>query len=342
VTVHKMTHASASDIVWVEAAARLHFGVLDLRGGLGRWFGGIGAASPGPTLLVSAVRAGQLEVAGEDAERAREYARRVLSAFGVAGGARVTVARAIPPHVGLGSGTQLALAVARALSELHGFTADTGELARALGRARRSAIGTHAFDGGGLVVEGGHRPERGDVAPLLARIGFPPTWWCVVGVPDTAPGISGAAERAAFARLPPPPLRAVERVAHLVLMGLLPALADSDLEAFGEALGEIQSVTGEWFAPVQGGTYSPGAAAELVARMKARGARGVGQSSWGPAVYGLVEGPEAGERLRRDVRAAIGSRGRVYAGPFPSNGARVWRGRDAARSGSGIVESREA
>ena len=44
------------DAVFVEAAARLHFGVLDLRGSLGRWFGGIGASAPGPSLLLSASR----------------------------------------------------------------------------------------------------------------------------------------------------------------------------------------------------------------------------------------------------------------------------------------------
>ena len=53
--------------VFVETAARLHFGVLDLGGTLGRLFGGIGAAAPAPTLLVSARPAATLEVTGEDA-----------------------------------------------------------------------------------------------------------------------------------------------------------------------------------------------------------------------------------------------------------------------------------
>ena len=94
----------------------------------------------------------------------------------------------------------------------------------------RSAIGTWTFAGGGLVLEGGRRAGAATAAaPLLARLPFPPTWRCVVAVPDAAPGISGAAEAAAFAALPPPPERDVERVAHLVLMALLPALADADL-----------------------------------------------------------------------------------------------------------------
>jgi len=185
-----MTHLSNEETVFVEAPARLHFGVLDLRGALGRWFGGIGAAAPTPTLLVSARRAEKLEVSGEDADRAFRFARRVLAHHGLEGGVRLSVERALPAHVGLGSGTQLALAVARALAELYGVGTDTAGLVRAVGRAHRSAIGTYAFTGGGLVVEGGRRPGSDEIAPLLARLPFPPEWRCVVGVPRTGGGIS--------------------------------------------------------------------------------------------------------------------------------------------------------
>ncbi len=312
------------EAVFVEAPARLHFGVLDLRGTRGRWFGGIGAAAPAPTLLVSATHATTLTVDGDDAARALESASRVLTHFGVTKGARVQVHRALPSHAGLGSGTQLALAVARALTELHGLEATTSCLARVVGRARRSAIGTWAFEGGGLVVEGGRR-EGGDApAPLLARLPFPASWRCVVAVPDAAPGVSGPAEAKAFADLPSPPEGDVERVAYLVLMALMPALVEGDLETFGSALTEVQERTGRWFAPAQGGTFAPGAGA-LIRRMKDWGASGVGQSSWGPAVYGLVDGEDAGMRLADRVREAVGPRGAVYEGPFRSDGARVWR-----------------
>ena len=149
-------------------------------------------------------------------------------------------------------------------------------LARAVGRARRSAIGTWTFAGGGLVLEGGRRPESDCVAPLLARLPFPPAWRCVVAVPDSAPGMSGTAEAEAFANLPSPPERDVERVAHLVLMALLPALADADLATFGRALTAIQVITGRWFAPAQGGTFAPGPSGELVRRMAEWGAAGRG------------------------------------------------------------------
>jgi len=309
--------------VCVEAFARLHFGVLDLRGSRGRWFGGIGAAASAPSLLVSASRAETVTVDGEDARRAELFARQFLTHHHITGGARVQVHRSLPPHAGLGSGTQLALAIARALAEIYGLDTDPRALARAVDRARRSAIGTWTFAGGGLVVEGGRRPDADDCGPLIARIPFPDTWRCVVVVPDGPPGVSGVEEAEAFARLPKPPEGEVAAVAHLVLMTLLPALADADLATFGDALTEIQEITGRWFAPAQGGTFAPGATRDLVRSLVGWGAVGVGQSSWGPAVYGIVDGADTAAALAARATEAVGPAGRVYQGPFRNAGAVV-------------------
>jgi beta-ribofuranosylaminobenzene 5'-phosphate synthase len=331
------------DEVFVETRARLHFGVLDLRGDRGRWFGGVGAAAPAPTTLVSACAADTLVVEGEDAGRAAEFARRFLAHHGIRIGARVRVHCALPPHAGLGSGTQLALAVARALAELHGIQADVAQLATAVGRGRRSAIGIWTFADGGLVVEGGRRPadrddspaklharaegpRRASAGPLLARLAFPDSWRCVVAVPAAASGLSGADESAAFDTLPAPADRDVERVAHLVLMALLPAVADADIGAFGAALTEIQEATGRWFAPAQGGTFARGPSDAIVRRMREWGVPGVGQSSWGPAVYGVVGGEAAAKEIADRLRREYGSTCAVYDGPFPRAGARIWTG----------------
>jgi len=323
-----MTRVGSGGTVFVEAAARLHFGVLDLRGSLGRWFGGIGAAAPAPTLLVSASPADTLQVVGDEDDRTAGFARRFLSHHGLDGGARLCVHRQLPRHAGLGSGTQLALAVARALAELYGTATEAPALASAVGRAQRSAVGTWTFEGGGLVVEGGRVRDSKHVAPLLARLPFPPTWRTVIAVPRSAPSLSGDAEAAAFAELPSPSEHDVQRVAHLVLMALLPAVAEADLATFGSALTAIQAITGSWFEHVQGGTFAPGPSEELICRMAEWGVPGRGQSSWGPAVYGIVDGEDASLRLADRVRAALGAGGTVYEGPFRTIGARVWRADD--------------
>jgi beta-ribofuranosylaminobenzene 5'-phosphate synthase len=317
---------SAPASVCVETPARLHFGVLDLGGRLGRCFGGLGAAIPSPSLLIQAHQANRVSAEGPDAGRAIEFATRFLDSRGLAGGVHVHIHRAIPSHSGLGSGTQLGLAVARAVAELHCLALDPVELALATGRGKRSAIGTWAFARGGFIVEGGRRPESSSVAPLLARFAVPEAWRYVLVVPSEGRGLSGEAETSAFEELPPPPEGEVERVSHLVLMQLLPALVEGDLPSFGDALSRVQRITGGWFAAQQGGVFAPGPTELLITRMASWGAHGVGQSSWGPAAYGLVEDSDAGAALARRVRGVVGSNGTVFEGAFAQEGARVWRG----------------
>lgn len=311
--------------VLVRAPARLHFGVLDLRGDLGRRFGGLGAAIPEPSLELLVEPAPELQADGPEAARVLGYARTFLAHHELPGGAAFTLRRTIPPHVGLGSGTQLALAVARGLAELHQLPPQGAvQLAMAVGRGARSAIGTFVFDAGGFVLEGGRR-DGGGLAPLVLRRPMPADWRCVVVVPRAEAGLSGEAEARAFRSLPAPPSAEVERVAHLVLMGMLPALAEGRLAEFGAALSEVQRVTGAWFAPAQGGAFARGPTGALVEALRGAGAPGVGQSSWGPTVYALAHDDAEAAELALVARRVGGSDAFVWRGAFINHGAHVER-----------------
>lgn len=316
--------------LFVEAPARLHFGMLDLRGELGRRYGGIGAAVPTPSLLLEIGAHDSLRVEGPPAEseRVREFVRRfaVYHKLEALPRVRICLHRTIPAHVGLGSGTQLALAVARGLAELLGLDTAPAQLARAVDRGRRSAVGTWTFALGGFVLEGGREGEGREesVAPLLAHFAMPPAWRCVIAVPEAAPGLVGEHEAAAFAELPAPCKEEVERVAHLVLLQLLPALAEAEITGFGAALTEIQRITGGWFAGAQGGVFARGPSGALVRALRSAGAAGVGQSSWGPAVYGLAQDQAAAADLARAAQAVLGATGAVYNVGFATQGAQVF------------------
>ncbi|HJU67884.1 MAG TPA: beta-ribofuranosylaminobenzene 5'-phosphate synthase family protein [Gemmatimonadaceae bacterium] len=321
-----MTARQSASPVFVEAPARLHFGMLDLRGELGRRFGGIGAGVSDPSLLLEVLPDETLSASGPDAQRATDFARRFLEYHAVSSGARITVHRAIPAHAGLGSGTQLALAVARALAELYALPSDAAALAAAVGRGKRSAVGTWVFAHGGFILEGGHAPDDHTVSPLLARLPVPSRWRAVLAIPPGKPGVSGETEASAFAALPPPAKSDVERVAHLVLMALLPALVAADLDDFGAALTEIQCINGGWFAPAQGGPFAPGETTALVRAFSEWGATGVGQSSWGPAAYAIAGDEDSAQELAVRARSLVGDATRVIVASFDDRGARVWRG----------------
>jgi beta-ribofuranosylaminobenzene 5'-phosphate synthase len=307
--------------VRVEAPARLHLGMLDIAGGGSRRFGGLGVAVGRPATVIEASASAELSANGPDKARAFAVAHGCRHALGLTGGARIRVVEAIPRHVGLGSGTKLALAVAAAMAALDGRSLEPAALARAAGRGARSAVGLWTFLLGGLVVEGGVRPGIEQPGPLLARHAMPEHWRCVLVVPDAEPGLSGPAEEEAFGRLHPDDgNRAL--VAQLVLTALLPGLADCDVTEFGAALTRIQRLVGDAFAPVQGGPFHP-RAAPLVDALLRHGAAGGGQSSWGPAVYGIVGSEEAGRELARRMEAEVGDGGCVELVRFDNRGARV-------------------
>ena len=113
-------------------------------------------------------------------------------------------------------------------------------------------------------------------------------------------------------------------------MQLLPSLVEGDLLEFGSALTAIQRLTGAWFAPSQGGIFAPGLGPELIQRMADWGALGVGQSSWGPAVYGLLEGTERSRAVAERVTQFLAGRGLVFEGGFARHGARLAWGRPPA------------
>jgi beta-ribofuranosylaminobenzene 5'-phosphate synthase len=290
--------------VHVKTPARLHLGLIDLNGNLGRMFGGFGVGINQPNVVLEAEQSEKLSVTGEETELVKPLVKRFFSAYPTKANVSVSinVKQTIPTHVGLGSGTQLSLAVATALAKLYNVKASTHELAFAMGRARRTGVGTAIFEKGGFVVDGGKIvnnsacfPEK--FPPLIFRQPFPEDWRFVVAVPNVNKGLSNAEETSAFSQLPQMQAEDVGKICRLTMMKLLPALAEHDIENFGDALTSIQIVIGEYFAQVQGGRYSNSAATDGIEFMQKIGAYGVGQSSWGPALYGVVKKEEAKQTL---------------------------------------------
>ncbi len=298
----------------VRAQARLHFGFLDLSGEKGRRFGGMGVALSRPRLVLRMDKAKSLAVEGDQAERIEILAARFFDAVDLKPEARIKVMEAIPEHVGLGSGTQLALAVASGLSRLHRLDLSPEELCALTNRARRSGVGYHLFHRGGFVIEGGHAVEDqklGEAPPLLLRHEWPEDWRIIVAVPKPSETMSGEAEEAAFSRLSQPSEQLADQIAGIVLIRLMPALVERDLDTFGAALTEAQELVGTCFAAVQNGLFHPDAA-PLIGRLKEAGARGVGQSSWGPAVYAFAASDEE-ERHLLDAAREASPDGSVFA-----------------------------
>jgi beta-ribofuranosylaminobenzene 5'-phosphate synthase len=288
--------------VAVTMSARLHLGFLDLNGGLGRRFGSIGLAVSAPRGRLTLRRAHATRVDGLESERASRYLLALRQRLGLAGEHHLTIDEAIPPHAGLGSGTQLALGVAAALRLLHGLAPDAPHDARLLDRGARSGVGIGLFETGGLVVDGGRTPDSA-APPIVSRMDFPKAWRAILVLDPLRQGIHGEAERAAFRSLAPMPAADAADICRLALMGVLPSIAECDIASFGVAIAQIQRRLGDYFAPAQGGHRfaSPDVAAALDC-LAGEGAHGVGQSSWGPTGFAFAQDDCEAERLANAAR----------------------------------------
>lgn len=296
-----MEARSKSTAVRVTAPARLHLGFLDLNGGLGRRYGSIGLAIDRPVTDILLRPAQTTGASGAESDRVVRLLERYRRRLGIAGHHHAEVFEAIPAHAGLGSGTQLALALAAALTTLAAQTRDTSALARQAERGLRSAIGMAAFAEGGFLVDGG-KGTCNAPPPLLVRMAFPETWRALLVLDPNAEGVHGERETEAFAALPPLPVAATAHVCRLVLMRLLPGLAEHDIAAFGAALSEIQSIVGGHFAVAQGGSpWTSPKVGRLIGRLAEAGAVGYGQSSWGPTGFAFVANESEAQKLYHRV-----------------------------------------
>jgi beta-ribofuranosylaminobenzene 5'-phosphate synthase len=287
--------------ITIAAPARLHMGFLDMSGDLGRRFGGLGLALSEVRTRLSVQRAKGVSAEGPSSERAARSAATLLEVLGSGQGVRIHVHEAIPEHAGLGSGTQISLAVGAALARLFERDCDLPALAQAMRRGLRSGIGIGAFESGGFVVDGGHG-EHTAIPPVIAQMPFPHDWRVIVILDRARHGLNGAAEVLAFKRLAPMTQETAGRLCRLLVMQVLPALAERDFVPFSTGIAAIQDTVGDHFASLQGGRYTSPAVAEVLAWLRAQGLTGVGQSSWGPTGFALCKGPAEAERLVRAAR----------------------------------------
>ena len=243
-------------------------------------------------------------------------------------------------HCGLGIGTQLAASVAVATeialrltlnthgtgmlrasepptqcdSVWHHVDATAQHLAYISGRGKRSAIGLYGFLHGGLIQDLGYvghaapgdgLDKTGSVTPrsvTAQATGFPEDWPIVLILGSATSRMHGAAEEtlitAAGSR------RNVDRDEMIGLSETCMRGADQrNFECFVSALEIYMRLASKLFESVQLGRYSNAHIASTVARATEAGLRGVGQSSWGPTVFGFAshieQATNAAQRLRQ-------------------------------------------
>jgi len=309
--------------VKVTAASRLHFGMFSFSQPDVRAFGGVGVMIDRPGVCLTVQSADKLTATGPLADRALQFAQRLTQAWSLPSepACEIRIETCCRDHTGLGVGTQLALAVASGMSRfLDRPEVDAVELARLVGRGRRSAVGTYGFMHGGLIVEAGKpSAESAEFSTLVSAMALPESWRFVLACPTTDEGLHGNEETVAFEKLPPVPRQTTDELCRLALLVMIPAASDASFEIFREALYRYGVLAGSCFSSQQGGPFASKRTSQLVETIRGLGIAGVGQSSWGPTVFALVRDPSQANRLVEQLRGLSGGADLELTVAAPSN-----------------------
>jgi beta-ribofuranosylaminobenzene 5'-phosphate synthase len=322
------------NMIKVVSPSRLHLTLIDLNAELGRVDGGSGITLESPGLEISATEADTIEVIGDPllAGRMQKAAQALLP---TGKGIRLHIIDSLPDHVGLGSGTQAALSAAAAVNRIYKLGKSVRELAVAVGRGGTSGIGVASFENGGFILDGGHKfKDKGAFSPsaashvppgpVLFRRDFP-DWPIVLAIPN-GKGAHDAEEVDIFKKFCPIPLAEVQEICHVILMQMLPALVEEDLENFGKAINHIQTA-GFKRREVE---LQSQPVRDVMNYMRENGAGGSGISSFGPVVYGIVGSVGEGKRLQQEVQRMLDESlgGEVLLTKAKNRGADIFGGPD--------------
>jgi beta-ribofuranosylaminobenzene 5'-phosphate synthase len=304
----------------------LHFGLYGFGKLLDRQFGGVGAMIEHPCLELEVTAADPFRCEGPAAQRVLEFSGRwaLFHRRSSLPLCRLVVRQLPPEHSGLGVGTQLGLSVAAALNAWEGLPSATpAELAMSVARGLRSAVGTYGFAQGGLIAERGKLPHE-TISPLDVRVELPNQWRFVLVRAKTASGLAGQAEAQAFEQLPCVSPATSEQLIRLAREEMIPAAVQGNFDGFSEALYRYCREAGLCFTAIQGGPYNGPLLTRLVEILRACGATGVGQSSWGPTLFAVMSDEDRAQAfVERFRNQASGIECEIDITPPNNSGARI-------------------
>jgi len=320
----------------IKTPSRIHMGLIDLNGSYGRYDGGIGLTIKKPNFTLKCDNSDKgiaidfhksitdERIKDQCKSKIIESCERIISHFQIESNYHFDVKEAYFPHSGLGSGTQISLATAKLICEYNDIAISSPQLGGILKRGGTSGIGIYSFEQGGLIIDGGHgESEKNDFLPssasdakppvLIGRYEFPKDWEVLIAIPESH-NIKGKKEVNIFQKYCPIPQIEVEKLSYLIFMNLIPYMLENDIESFGETINKIQDIG---FKKIEV-MVQQGRIKTLMEKMREFGAYGVGMSSFGPAIYGIID--KNNSDVLKATQEYLGDDGVVFKTPAQNRG----------------------
>ncbi|HME54644.1 MAG TPA: beta-ribofuranosylaminobenzene 5'-phosphate synthase [Candidatus Lokiarchaeia archaeon] len=302
--------------------SRIHATLIDMNGSLGRIDGSVGftLANPGWKIIFETINDTQLKISlprhfeGNYVEKLVHDILQQYNMSAETASMKISVMETISRHIGLGSKTQLALALADGISrllKLEGTPLSKEILASVVKRGGTSGIGVTSYFIGGFIIDGGHDYGEGKEkysflpssasnaapAPVLFRDELPDEWRIVIAIPHLVQGAHDAEEMNIFKECCPVPLNDVEKLSHIILMKLMPAVKRKNFDDICECIKFFQTIGFKKNEiDLRGQSFR-----DMITAWQDAGAPCVGMTSFGPALYTIARDMDQANELKQSV-----------------------------------------
>jgi beta-ribofuranosylaminobenzene 5'-phosphate synthase len=328
--------------VRITTPCRIHLSLIDENGYTGRVDGGIGLMLDQPNVVLEVSNhASRFTIEcdryyKESIHVINQKASKIFKLFHINNkNFHFDLKKYYPRHVGLGSRTQLSLAIGTAIATLKIMDIPVEEITKMVERGGTSGIGWRGFETGGFILDGGHDfgvgKEKENLLPssaagsanpalTISRYDIPENWRFVLVIPNIKPGAHGEDEVKIFKNYTPIPREEVNEVSHQILMKVLPGILKNDLKCFGEGLKRIQGIG---FKKIEISLQHQ-IVRDILMFFENYGVKAYGMSSFGPSVIGITETDAEAEKLKKSIEEFTKDIGGHYYICKPNNtGAKI-------------------
>ena len=276
----------------INSPARIHLGFLELDPTADRIFGSLGLTISNFQTIIKVNDSRKFVIDGSHEKEIMRVIAEFKKLFTLKT-CRLSVLNSIPPHSGLGSGTQLSLNVGTILTKFSNLNLSTEDIAKILNRGKRSGVGIGSFKRGGFIVDGGKSRKSNNIPTVIFNSKWPKNWKIILLFDSKITGIHGEKEIKEFKRITNIRKTLSKENCQAILLKIIPSLIEKDFHNFCEGIQKIQENTSEVFFKSQGGKYTSKKIEKIFNFLKRNGYMGYGQSSWGPTGFIFCENSQS-------------------------------------------------
>lgn len=290
--------------VTINSPARIHLGFLDLSFTNIRNFGSLGLTISDFETVIQIKKSKKFEIVGHSSQKALNVFNKLKKFYSFCP-CKINILKSIPEHVGLGSGTQLALSLSLVLAKISKINIPFEEFVKVCGRGQRSSVGINCFRKGGFIVDAGKEKKSDNLSPLIFHNSWPEDWKIILLMERNIKGIYGQKEKSEFIKISKEKIQPKNNNFETLVMNIIPSIIEKNFEMFCKGISKIQKTTGEYFVEAQGGLYTSKNVEKIFMKLEKNGYEGYGQTSWGPTGFIFCKNGNEQENMLKLIKKEI-------------------------------------